>query len=69
MPSPRRPRARDTLVGTRVEVKRGFLWLRRGVGTVRSTYTKAGREFATVELDGSGEVVLRLVKTLRPAGS
>lgn len=61
----RRTSTPPTLVGARVEVKRGFLWLRRGVGTVRSTYQKEGRHFATVELDGTGEVLLRLVKTLR----
>lgn len=66
-----RPGSRSTaatLVGTRVEVKHGLLWLRRGSGTVRSTYTKEGRHFATVELDGTGKVVLRLVNTLRAIG-
>ena len=56
-------------VGARVEAKHGFLWLRKGIGTVRSTYQKEGRDFATVELDGTGKVVLRLVKTLRPVGT
>ena len=60
----RKRTAPPTLVGARVQVKHGLLWLRRGLGTVRSTYRKEGREFATVELDG-GKVVLRLVQTLR----
>ena len=60
--------AAETLIGKRVEVKHGFLWLRRGVGTVRSAYEKEGRHFATVELDGTGKVLLRLVSTLRLAG-
>jgi hypothetical protein len=57
-----------TLIGARVEVKHGFLWLRRGVGTVRATYQKEGRDFATVELEGTGKTVPRLVSTLRLAG-
>ena len=65
---PRRTSAATTMVGARVEVKHGFLWLRRGVGTVRSTYQKEGRHFATVELDRNGKVLLRLVNTLRPVG-
>jgi hypothetical protein len=65
---PRGPSTPPTLVGARVEVKHGFLWLRRGVGTVRSTYRKEGRDFATVELDGTGKTVLRLVGTLRLVG-
>ncbi len=64
----RKVSGRTSMVGTRVEVKHGFLWLRRGVGTVRSTYQKEGRHFATVELDGTGRVLLRLVSTLRPVG-
>jgi hypothetical protein len=65
--SRKRP-ADTTWVGTRVQVKHGFLWLRRGVGTVRSTYQKEGRHFARVELDGTGKVLLRLVSTLHAAG-
>jgi hypothetical protein len=56
------------LVGEKVTVRHGFLWLRTGHGTVRSTYTKEGRLFATVELDGSGRVVLRLVSQLQIVG-
>ncbi len=58
-----------TMIGPRVEVKHGFLWLRRGVGTVRSTYQKEGRHFATVELDGTGKLLLRLVNTLQVLGT
>jgi hypothetical protein len=65
----RKPSPAGTLIGSRVEVKHGFLWLRRGVGTVRSTYRKEGRDFATVELDGKGKIVLRLVSTLRLVGN
>ena len=65
---PRRASTAATLVGARVEVKHGFLWLRRGVGTVRTTYKKEGREFATVELDGTGKNLLRLVSSLRVVG-
>lgn len=64
-----KPSPATTLIGSRVEVKHGFLWLRRGVGTVRSTYRKEGRDFATVELDGKGKIVLRLVNTLRLVGN
>lgn len=64
----RRTSAASTMIGARVEVKHGFLWLRRGAGTVRSTYQKEGRHFATVELDGTGKVLLRLVNTLRVIG-
>jgi hypothetical protein len=56
------------LVGEKVTVRHGFLWLRSGHGTVRSTYAKEGRNFATVELDGSGKVVLRLVSQLQVIG-
>ncbi len=55
-----------SLVGKRVTVRFGFLWLRAGVGTVRATYTKEGRDFASVELDGSGKLLPRLVSQLRP---
>jgi hypothetical protein len=61
-------RAPKSLVGEKVTVRHGFLWLRTGQGTVRSTYTKEGRNFATVELDGSGKVVLRLVGQLQVIG-
>ena len=66
---PSNPTRAATLVGARVEVKHGFLWLRKGTGTVRSTYEKEGRHFATVELDGKGKTVLRLVSTLRLVGT
>jgi hypothetical protein len=55
----------DELVGKRVTVRHGILWLRTGHGIVRATYKKEGRLFATVELDGSGKVVPRLVNQLR----
>jgi hypothetical protein len=61
-------RAPRSLVGEKVTVRHGFLWLRTGLGTVRATYTKEGRNFATVELDGSGKVVLRLVGQLQVIG-
>ncbi len=51
--------------GERVTVRHGFLWLRTGHGTIRDTYRKEGRLFATVELDGSGKVVPRLVSQLQ----
>jgi phenylpropionate dioxygenase-like ring-hydroxylating dioxygenase large terminal subunit len=57
-----------SLVGRRVTVRHGFLWLRTGEGTVRATYTKEGRDFASVELDGSGKLLPRLVSQLRLAG-
>ena len=57
-----------SLVGQRVTVRHGFLWLRTGQGTVRATYTKEGRDFASVELDGTGKLVPRLVSQLRLAG-
>jgi hypothetical protein len=56
---------RDGLVGKRVTIRHGFLWLRTGQGTVRATYTKEGRHFASVELDGSGRLLPRLVSQLR----
>ena len=58
-----------SLVGRRVTVRHGFLWLRTGHGTVRATYTKEGRDFASVELDGSGKVLPRLVSQLRLEGN
>ncbi|MEI6226674.1 MAG: hypothetical protein WCS72_18165 [Deltaproteobacteria bacterium] len=58
-------KAARSLVGERVTVRHGFLWLRTGQGTVRTTYEKEGRSFATVELDGSGKVLPRLVSQLR----
>jgi len=51
-----------------VTVRHGFLWLRTGQGTVSATYTKEGRDFASVELDGSGKLLPRLVSQLRLAG-
>ena len=57
-----------SLVGPRVTVRHGFLWLRTGQGTVSATYTKEGRDFASVELDGSGKLLPRLVSQLRLAG-
>jgi hypothetical protein len=61
-------RAARSLVGERVIIRYGLLWLRTGQGTVRATYEREGRQFASVELDGSGKVVPRLVTQLRPAG-
>ncbi len=58
----------DELVGERVTIRHGFLWLRTGHGTVRATYKKEGRLFAAVELDGSGRVLPRLVSQLRVVG-
>ena len=58
-------RPRNDLVGKRVTVRHGFLWLRTGNGTVRATYEKEGRIFASVELDGSGKHLPRLVSQLQ----
>jgi hypothetical protein len=58
----------NTLVGKKVTVRHGFLWLRTGHGTIRATYEKEGRLFAAVELDGSGKIVPRLVSQLRVIG-
>jgi hypothetical protein len=58
----RRP---NDLVGERVTVRHGFLWLRTGHGTVRATYQKEGRLFVSVELDGTGKQLPRLVSQLR----
>jgi hypothetical protein len=58
-------RAPRSLVGERVTLRHGFLWLRTGHGTVRATYQKEGRLFASVEIDGSGKVLPRLVSQLR----
>ena len=58
---------RKKLVGQRVTIRHGFLWLRTGHGTVRNTYEKEGRHFASVEIDGSGKLVPRLVSQLRVA--
>ncbi|MEI7705091.1 MAG: hypothetical protein WCK73_10895 [Deltaproteobacteria bacterium] len=57
------------LVGERVTVRHGFLWLRTGHGTISATYKKEGRLFASVELDGTGKVVPRLVSQLKLGGS
>ena len=48
--------------------RHGFLWRRIGQGTVRATYEKEGRSFASVELDGSGKILPRLVSQLRFEG-
>lgn len=56
--------APNDIVGKRVTVRHGFLWLRTGHGTVRATYKKEGRIFASVELDGVSKVVPRLVSQL-----
>jgi hypothetical protein len=61
-------KAPRSLVGERVTVRHGFLWLRTAHGTVRATYQKEGRNFATVEIDGSGKVLPRLVSRLRIVG-
>ena len=52
-------------VGEKVTVRHGFLWLRTGDGTIRATYKKEGRFFASVELDGSGKLLPRLVSQLQ----
>jgi hypothetical protein len=57
--------APKSLVGERVSVRHGLLWLRTGQGTVRATYTKEGRLFASVELDGSEKLLPRLVSQLQ----
>jgi hypothetical protein len=51
-----------------VTVRHGFLWLRTGNGTIRATYRKEGRLFASVELDGSGKLVPRLVSQVQVIG-
>lgn len=56
------------LIGRTVTVRHGFLWLRKGHGTVRATYEKEGRSFATVELDEGGKLLPRLVSQLRFEG-
>ena len=56
---------RNDLVGERVTVRHGFLWLRTGPGTIRTTYQKEGRLFASVELDGSGKLVPRLLSQVQ----
>jgi hypothetical protein len=61
-------RVRNDLVGEKVIVRHGFLWLRTGPGTVRATYQKEGRLFASVEIDGSGKLVPRLVSQLQVIG-
>lgn len=58
--------ARELLkVGERVTVRHGFLWRRTGTGTIRATYQKEGRRFASVELDGSGKLLPRLVSQVQ----
>ncbi len=55
-------------VGERVTVRHGFLWRRTGTGTIRATYQKEGRLFASVELDGSGKLLPRLVSQIQVVG-
>ena len=55
-------------VGQRVTVRHGFLWRKIGNGTIRATYQKEGRLFASVELDGSGKLLPRLVSQIRAIG-
>ena len=55
-------------VGQRVTVRHGFLWRRTGNGTIRATYQKEGRLFASVELDGSGKILPRLVSQVQVIG-
>jgi hypothetical protein len=56
---------KNLLIGQRVSLRHGFLWMKAGQGTIRATYQKQGRLFATVELDGTGERVPRLMNQLR----
>jgi hypothetical protein len=56
-------------VGARVTVRHGFFWLRTGNGTIRATYKKEGRLFASVELDGSGKLLPRLLSQLQIIGA
>jgi len=58
-------RGPNDIVGKRVTVRHGFLWLRTGHGTVRATYTKEGRLFASVDLDGGAKILPRLVSQLQ----
>jgi hypothetical protein len=51
--------------GARVTVRHGLFWLRHGSGTIRATYKKEGRHFASVELDGSGKILPRLLSQLQ----
>jgi hypothetical protein len=60
--------APKSLVGERVTLRHGFLWLRTGHGTVRATYQKEGRLFASVELEGTGKVLPRLVSQVQVVG-
>jgi hypothetical protein len=57
-----------SIVGERVTLRHGFLWLRTGHGTVRATYQKEGRLFASVELEGTGKVLPRLVSQVQVVG-
>ena len=61
--------ARKSLIGRKVSVRHGFLWLRTGQGIIRATYEKQGRTFVTVELIGSGKVLPRLLSQLRDVES
>ena len=54
--------------GDRVTVRHGFFWLRTGNGTIRATYKKEGRLFASVELDGNGKLLPRLLSQLQVIG-
>jgi hypothetical protein len=60
--------AQKSLVGERVTLRHGFLWLRTGHGTVRATYQKEGRLFVSVELERTGKVLPRLVSQVQVVG-
>jgi hypothetical protein len=60
--------APKSIVGERVSLRHGFLWLRTGQGIVRATYQKDGRAFASVELEGTGKLVPRLVSQVQVVG-
>jgi hypothetical protein len=60
--------APKSLVGERVSLRHGFLWLRTGHGIVRATYQKEGRLFASVELEGTGKILPRLVSQVEVIG-
>ena len=51
--------------GARVTVRHGFFWLAHGSGTIRATYNKEGRLFASVDLDGGAKILPRLVSQLQ----
>jgi hypothetical protein len=60
--------APKSLVGERVTLRHGFLWLRTGHGIVRATRQKEGRLFASVELEGSGKLPPRLLSQVQVVG-